>query len=384
MGLTNNHTMAGPPRILHLITGIDVGGAENHLLDLCRGQVERGASVTVLYLKGDGELVSEFRSVGCTVERIGIQWDFDPVGFFRTLAHFRRNEYDVVHLHLMHANVYGVPAARIAGVPTVVATKHNDEQFWQKRTVNAIHNFLLDRIDAVITISDHVRRYLCDVTDVDPSKVETVHYGFDPSPFDDIDEDSVQAVRREFAADDAPLVGTVARLTEQKDLPTLLRAHQRVLEDHSDAHLAVVGRGERESALKRHASELGIRDSVTFAGFRRDIPELMHAFDLFALPSRWEGFGVVFMEAMAAGTPIVASNTSAIPEVVADGQNGVLCAPGDADSFASAIADLLGDPERAYSYGASGRERLETEFTIDRMVSETSSVYRSAGVEWST
>lgn len=373
--------MAGPPRILHLITGIDVGGAENHLLDLCRGQVERGASVTLLYLKGDGELAPEFRSVGCTVERIGIEWDLDPVGFLRILAHFRRNEYDVVHLHLMHANVYGVPAARLAGVPTVVATKHNDEQFWQKRTVRAVHNALLDRIDAVITISDHVKRYLCDVTDVDPSKVETVYYGFDPSPFDDVDEESVQAVRREFAANDAPLVGTVARLTEQKDLPTLLRAHQRVLETHPDAHLAVVGRGEKEASLKRHTSELGIRDSVTFAGFRRDIPELMHAFDIFALPSRWEGFGVVFMEAMAAGTPIVASNTSAIPEVVADGQNGILCEPGDADSFASAIADLLADPERIHTYGACGRERLEMEFTIDRMVSETSSVYRRVGVE---
>jgi glycosyltransferase involved in cell wall biosynthesis len=236
---------------------------------------------------------------------------------------------------------------------------------------------LLDRIDSVITISNHIRSHLLEVTNADPKTVQTVHYGFDPSPFDAVDSETVRETRAEFATGDEPLIGTVARLTEQKDLSTLLKAFEQVLEDHPDARLVVVGRGEEETPLRRLAEQLGINGRTTFTGFRRDVPELMHVFDVFALPSRSQGIGGVFLEAMAAETPVVASDTSAIPEVVADGETGVLCQPGDVDSFAESLSALVGNPDRMQRLGTAGRRRLEDCFTIERMVDETIDVYDS-------
>lgn len=360
------------PAILHVVTGIDVGGAENHLLTLCEGLTDRGFDVTVAYLKGDGELEAKFREAGCGVVRIGIRADIDPFAFARLAAHVAANDYDVVHTHLFHGDSYGVPAATLARVPAVVSSKHNDPPYWRTQPYRTIHGLTLRGVDRVFPISDHVSQYLLRTTGIPPAKVQTIRYALDPEPFDDTAA-GASSRRREFGG--GPLVGTVARLTEQKDLGTLLRAFARVRDDH-DAHLIVVGRGEERGELEQLATDLGLQDTVTFTGFRDDVPELMHAFDVFALPSRWEGFGVVFMEAMATRTPVVASDVSAIPEVVADGETGYLCPPGDVEAFASRIARLLDDDDLREQMGAVGRRRLETEFSVERMVNEMVDAYR--------
>ena len=359
-------------RMLHVITGVEVGGAENHLLSLCEGLVERGFDVTVAYLKGEGELAQEFRDAGCDVVRISIHADADPFGFARLLAHVARRDYDIVHGHLFHGNVYGVTAATLAGVPVVVSSKHNDPPFWDEQPYRLMHDVTVNRVDRVFPISDNVKRYLLATTSVSPEKVQTIQYGLDTSRFDLVED--VSTVREEFEGE--KLVGTVARLTEQKDLGTLIRAFATVAGDH-DAHLVIVGRGEQRDELERLVANCGVASAVTFTGFREDVPALMHAFDVFALPSRWEGFGVVFLEAMAAQTPVVASNTSAIPEVVSDGTTGFLCKPGDLKAFAERISTLLNDDELRTEMGEAGRQRLESKFSVERMVDEMVAAYSS-------
>jgi len=371
--------MARSPRVLHVITSVDVGGAENHLLSLVDGLDDRGYEVTIAYLKGDGELADEFRDAGCSVERIGIRADVDPVGFWRLVRLVRAGDYDLIHTHLYHGDVYGTAAASLAGVPAVVASKHNDPPYWGQQPWRALHDMTLARDDAVITISDSVQSHLLETSSAHPSGVRTIRYGLDPEPFDTVDPDAVASVRSEFAPPDAPLVGSIGRLTEQKDYPTLLRAFARLRTESdgraADARLAIVGRGERRDALASLAADLGVDDAVTFAGFRTDVPELVCAFDAFALTSRWEGFGVVFLEAMAAATPVVASRTSAIPEVVADGETGLLADPGDVEAFAAHLDRLLDDPDTAAAFGQRGRERLDSQFTVARMVDETVALY---------
>ncbi|MDS0253970.1 glycosyltransferase [Haloarcula argentinensis] len=368
--------MTDSPSVLHVISGIDVGGAENHLLMLLDGLSSRGFDVTVAYLKGDGELASDFREAGCSVERIGIRSDFDPLGFGKLVTKIVRNDYDLVHTHLFHGDIYGATAATVAGVPAIISSKHNDPPYWQEQPYKLIHDLSLSRTDRVLPISEHVRDYLLETSRISPNQVQTVRYGISPTEFDGVSERDVQSVRRDFVDDNTPLVGTVARLTEQKNLETLLRAFEQVKDRVPDAHLAIVGRGEEEDRLKRLAETHDIEDDVTFSGFRTDIPELMHAFDVFALPSLWEGFGVVFLEAMAAQTPVVASEVSAIPEVVADGETGLLCPPMDEAKFADAISTLLETPEMAESMGKAGRERLDREFAVDRMIEEVATIYQ--------
>jgi glycosyltransferase involved in cell wall biosynthesis len=363
------------PRVLHVISGIDVGGAERHLLSLCKGLVDRGFDVTVAYCKGDGELAEAFIAAGCSVFEIGIRADADPLGFAKLLAHVRRHHYDIVHTHLIHGDIYGTTAAKLAGVPTIVASKHNDPPFWQTQPYRTLHNWTVAATDGIIAISDHVRNYVLEQTPADPATTETIHYGMELSEFWSVDDATVTQTRAEFVEGDGPLVGTVARLTTQKDLGMLLRTFATVRDRQIDAHLAIVGRGEQEAELKCLAADLGVDDACTFTGFRQDIPALMNAFDVFALSSRWEGFGVVFLEAMAAGTPVVASDTSAIPEVVADGETGLLCDPGNTEAFAAALATLLTDDQRRVEIGEAAQRRAETKFGVDQMIEATIAFY---------
>jgi glycosyltransferase involved in cell wall biosynthesis len=136
--------------------------------------------------------------------------------------------------------------------------------------------------------------------------------------------------------------------------------------------------GDGEARLKAKAQELGVADRTRFLGIRHDVPDLLGAADLFVLPSLWEGLGLVFLEAMAVSLPTVATNVSAIPEVVPDGQGGWLVPPGDAEALARAIAAALADPAERARRGAAGRTLLLQRFTLPRMIDEVLAVYEEA------
>jgi glycosyltransferase involved in cell wall biosynthesis len=142
------------------------------------------------------------------------------------------------------------------------------------------------------------------------------------------------------------------------------------------AHAIIAGGGDLEDFLKELANEMGIAERVHVLGPRKDVPELMHAIDVFAMPSIWEGFGLVLLEAMAAGRPIVASRVATIPEVVVDGETGILVPAGDPLALAEALATLADQPRLARQYGEAGRERLRSRFSIEKMVGDTELLYR--------
>ena len=152
------------------------------------------------------------------------------------------------------------------------------------------------------------------------------------------------------------------------------RAGTRVV--RSRAHAAIAGSGDLEEYLRDLAEELGVSERVHVLGPRKDVPALMHAIDVFAMPSIWEGFGLVLLEAMAAARPIVASRVATIPEVVLDLETGLLVPPGDPIALADALADLATDPVLAQTYGEAGRERLRRHFSIEKMVGDTELLYR--------
>lgn len=368
------------PRLLHIITSLGVGGAENHLLELVCGLADDGYDVTVMYLTdadqyADEDVTSEMVEAGVSLKHVGIRNNIDPIGFGLVLLHILRNDYDIVHTHLIHGDIYGSTAATIGGIRRTVSTKHNDPPFLTEQPYKALHDMTIRLTDRVVSISENVRNFTLEHTAASPDEVRTVHYGLDPQPFDQVTDEEVESVRSGLVTADGLLVGTVARLVEQKDLSTLLRAIDTVSEKHPKVCLAIVGKGPKREELEALATALDINDRVTFTGHRSDVPTLMHAFDLFVLPSQWEGFGLVFLEAMAAGTPIVASEVSAVPEIVVDSETGYLAPPGEVDKFAECIDRLLKDRTLAETMGQKGRERLESHFTVERMVSETETVY---------
>ena len=362
-------------RICHIFKITGVSGSENHLLTLA-SHLDRLTFCLLVEREPDlSAYIATLEAIGVEVVRFPIRADLDPLLLWRLVRFLRVQRPDVVHTHLIHGDLYGTLAARLAGVPHVVSTKHNDDAFRQRGFYAWLDRTLARYQNHIITISHHLRRFYVEVERLPADKISTIHYGLDPGAFlQGVGEGADVRVELGMPAD-VPLVGVVSRLTEQKGHAYLLDAFAEVIQALPSAHLLVVGDGELRPALERQTARLGLQDSVTFAGRREDVPRIMMALDVLVMPSLWEGFGLVLLEAMAAGKPVVASRVSAIPEIVVDGEMGVLVSPKDQDSLAEAMIKLLQNPVLAREMGRKGRERLEKEFGVEKMVKETESMY---------
>jgi glycosyltransferase involved in cell wall biosynthesis len=227
----------------------------------------------------------------------------------------------------------------------------------------------------VIAVSDAVRDHTGRYLGLSSAKIRTIRHGVDTVPFARVTAAERDQLRAEWgASNETVVVGTVGRFVAQKSLHILLEgfALYRAASSRS-ARLVMVGYGGLESVLKARAIEIGLADEVVWTGFRDDIPTVMTSFDIVALSSKCEGFGLVLLEAMAAGKPIVATNASAIPEIVEDGVNGLLIPVDDPVAF-SASFKRLEDASLRARLGAAGRSRAGG-FTMNRMVDATLAAY---------
>jgi len=361
-------------KVLHLHKIMGVSGSERHLLTLLPALRDAGIDARVLALDVPGTDAPRFyrelerarvpyRTVTCSV-------DVNPrmaVGVTRAA---RAEAPDLVHGHLVHGDVYGSMAAALLRTP-FVSSRHNDDRYLLG-PFRHVDRLFARRAKRLIAISDAVRRFLVQAG-LPERKLVTVHYGLNELP----PEPSEVTPADAGIPDGAPLVLAVGRLIEQKDHATLLRAFASVASQYPDARLAILGGGPLEKELRRLAAELGIGHAVVLAG-RTSIRDWLARADVFAHTSRWEGFGIVLLEAMLASLPIVATRVSAVPEVVADGETGLLVEPGDVDGVAAAIGSLLGDPDRGRALGAAGLLRVRSSFSVGAMTDRTIAVYQEA------
>jgi glycosyltransferase involved in cell wall biosynthesis len=290
----------------------------------------------------------------------------------------RRTEFDLVHAHLPPAELYvrlALLGINRKTVPLLI-TKHNDERFCDAPGKEVLGRWVARRADRLITISDAVKRYMCGPgLGVEERKLHTIHYGIDAARFDHLPRAQAASLRSHWGiADNELAIGFVGRLVLQKDIGTLIRGFALFAARFFHAKLVIVGSGPRAEEVRHSAAELGISDRVVWAGFRYDIATVMSAFDIFALTSIYEGLGLVLLEAMASALPVVATRAGAIPEVVADGETGVLVAPGRPNELAAAFHDLSDNRRRA-QFGAAGRARVMREFTLEKMYRETDALY---------
>ncbi len=371
-------------RVSHIIKVTRISGAENHVLALLGGLRARGVDARLIILvereQPMDDLLAASAERGIPTTRLTIRRDADLRLALRLRGVLRRQAPDIVHTHLVHADLHGYAAAKLAGVPRIVSSRHNDDQFRYRARWRRIHRQLWRRVDAGIAISEAMRRFAIDVEGAPADKIAVVHYGLEYRWLSDSEmQAALCQLRAELKlADDTLLVGMVCRLVEQKGIRYALEALRRIRVDYPGAHLVIAGDGDLQAELRRLASALGIADRVHWLGWRRDASDLMAAFDVLLAPSLWEGFGLVLLEAMARRTPVIASRVSAIPEVVVDGETGVLISPRDVDALAAAMRRLLGDRALRKHMGLLGAARLEERFSIERMVAGTLAVYHGA------
>lgn len=374
-------------RILHVITTLDVGGAEMHLLSQVRGQSDRGHEVRVAYLKGEGRLAEDFRGAGARkVVDVGPL----PMVPLRLLSHLRWAQ--IVHSHLLKADMLTAPLATFVGRRRgLVAGKHNDEQVLRRAAVSTVHGILGRLPKVTIPLSDHVARFVEEHGGVPLRKQHRIYYGLDPEPFEKAASWSTherELARSEFGfAPEDTVFTCVARFAPQKAHDVLLRAFDLASKAWSASEGAGGGRlrmllvgddpfgdgRQRAEALHR---DLGLGDAVHFAGIRRDVPRLLALSDVFVMSSLWEGLGLVFLEAMATGIPVLASGVSAVPEVVVHGETGVLVEPARDEPLAEGFLRLARGPGERRAMGEAGHRRVIEHFGLDRMVDETLGVYR--------
>ncbi len=264
---------------------------------------------------------------------------------------------------------------RAAGVPTIMRTEHLPDVITDVEQ-RELHRAGCRLVDQVITVSDAVARSFHAGGGLD-GKAVVIRNGLRGRPA----RRSRLDVRGALDLDpDAPVVLTVARMTAQKGHDTLIGAWPAVLASRPSARLVLAGDGPLRDSLRERAQALGVGQSILFLGYRDDVPDLLGAADVFALPSLFEGLPLAVLEAMAAGLPVVATATGGTDEAVLDGVSGLLVSPGNAPALAAALKVVLGTPARAVSLGEAGRRRFETLFTAAGMAADTLHLYRRHGV----
>ena len=231
----------------------------------------------------------------------------------------------------------------------------------------------------IITNAEAVRQFLIQRIRLPPGKINVVPNGLDLLEFDMAASAGVSAAVPE--AHGSPVIGMVGRLEPQKGARYLIEAFARLPADLCGTQLWIVGAGPEEAGLRQRAADARVQRRVHFLGARADVPALMTRFDLLVLPSLWEGLPNVALEAMAARRPVVATNVDGTPEAVADEQTGILVPPADPVALAQATERLLREAELRRSMGEAGRRRVETHFTMERMVQRTQDIYREVLAE---
>jgi glycosyltransferase involved in cell wall biosynthesis len=269
---------------------------------------------------------------------------------------------DVVHTHLVHGDVYGGATAILRGA-RLVSTKHNDDPF-RAGAFRYVERGLGCAADRVITITDALKRFTIEQVGLPADKIETIHYGMDelPEPWGVNGDDDVPK--------DARILLAVSRLTEQKGIDVALRALPLL---PGDTVLVVLGDGPEREALTELARELGVERRVFLLGRVPDVAAWLRRAHLLVHPARWEGFGLGVLEAMLAGLPVVASRVSSLPELVIDGETGVLVQRDDPSALAAGVARALD----TRGLGEAGRERAHLAFSVGHMAARTAALYRA-------
>jgi glycosyltransferase involved in cell wall biosynthesis len=358
-------------KVLHLHKLTGVSGSEGHLLALLPALRDRGIDARFLGLDVPGTDAALFyarldeREIPYRRVRCGL--DVSPRLARDVVRSVRAERPGLLHTHLVHGDVYGSIAGSLTRTP-FVSTRHNDDRYLLG-PFRYVDRAFASSARRLIAISEAVRVFL-ERAGHDPRKLTTVRYGLDEVPAAPSDPTPAQA----GVPGGVPLAVAVGRLIAQKDHATLLRAFALVRGQIPNARLAILGSGPLEAETRALVRELGLENAVSLPG-RTEIRDWLERADVFVHTSRWEGFGIVLLEAMLAGLPVVATRVSAVPEVVVAGETGALVEPGDVEGVARELAGLLGDADLRSRLGDAGRERARTEFSVARMAEQTIGVY---------
>ena len=366
-------TKRGRIKVLLLLTST-AGGAGQQNYILAKYMSRERFDLTIAYGLGY-PLDREFAGLDLPVRHLSMSRKISPLvnlrGFFQIRRLIKQGRFDVVCTSCSIAGLMGRIAAALAQVPTRIHVLHvYASRPYQNKAKQMIYRWIergLDRITTrYIAVSEAAKLYGVNTGIMSADKVDVV--------FNAVESTSAcgrsgEEMRRLLGLEEqARVVGTLGRYEDQKGIRYILEAAPAVLARQPETRFLIVGDGPLRPELEALARSLKIDHAVRFTGWRDDVPDVLRVMDLFCLASLWETFGLVLVEAMLAGLPVVATRVDAVPEVVADEETGVLVPPADPPALAGAILRLIEDGEEAGRMGAAGLERARRLFSMDAMV----------------
>ncbi|HEX3204058.1 MAG TPA: GT4 family glycosyltransferase PelF [Nitrospiraceae bacterium] len=367
-----------PIRLLKFLAYLAIGGSERQVFNIRQG-LDRSRFDLHLGCFGrfDEQIPVDLTGTPLEVYKIGKL--YGPRAMkecFRLRSYLRRHRIDVVHAYNFYANVFAVPAARLARVPVVLASIRDTGEIWteNQRAVNRMACRLADR---VVVNAETIKRGLVE-DGYRPEQIVVVHNGIICPPLKETDDDRILHRERGLSPDDV-LIGVVCRIARVKGLEYLLDAARDVIARVPRARFVIIGDNsfnpEYREELKRQTARLGMQDRVIFTGFRLDVQKILSSLAVSVLPSLKEGLSNALLESMAAGLPVVATDVGGNPEVVIDGETGLLVPAKNPSALAEAICRVLLTPGLRQSFGQAGRRRVLDHFSNERMIRTVERLY---------
>ncbi|KPJ58989.1 MAG: hypothetical protein AMJ42_02355 [Deltaproteobacteria bacterium DG_8] len=371
--------MGSKIKIAYIITSTGVGGAEKILYHTVTGLDYNQYSVSICSLKEKGEIAKELEKLGIEVHCLHmankegfIGWLISTIALLKLFSYLRRLKPTIVHSFLFRANILARIAGYLTGVPVIISSIR--VMGGEKGYFHYFEGMTSFMVDHYIAVSESVKRYIVQKSKIPVEKISVIYNGVNVRKHNSLQTQNVKAPF-DIEAKDMILM-TVGRLQKQKGHYYLFHAILKVRKEVAKIKLLIIGEGEEENNLKNLAESLDLTDQIIFTGLRFDVENILSMAKIFILPSLWEGMPNTLLEAMAAGRPVIATDVGGVPELVINGETGVLVPPKDSDALASAIIDLLQDELKAEKMGEVGRVRVEKIFNISKTLEKTENLYR--------
>lgn len=355
--------------VLLLVRELGIGGTERQLVETARFLQRDNFVPHVGCFRPDGPRRAELERAGVPILHLPVH-SFHSTAIItaasRLISYIRQHGIQVVHSFDAPLNIFAVPVAKFAGAPAVISSQRGHRDLTGGLMKRCLR--FSDRLtDTVVVNCDAMRRHLVDDEGVAESKIRICYNAVD-----------VEQFRRRVTTSPWPgksVIGVVCALRPEKRLDTLLRAFAKL--SRHDTVLAIVGNGPEGLRLKELASELGISESCHFEGATSAVAEWLSRIDIFVLPSRTEALSNALMEAMACGCCAIASRVGGNPELIDEGENGLLFDVDDPEQLAGQIEALLADPARRQRLASAASAKMSTQFTYSRAAATMKEIYES-------
>lgn len=369
-----------PIRVLHVVSTFEVKTDTKWLLTLLRRRDTHRCIPSIACLYGGGPMQANFESIGVPATNWEAPGELDLRAIHRAYREIRRGQFDVVHTHLLRADLYAGLAGKLAGHPAVVSTAYAIGEY--RRDKKRLLDGMLDQLirlmpDHVLAVSkavrdDCIRRLRCP-----KDSVSVIHTGIEPADYVPTEELRRQTRQQWGLQPSTPLIVTVARLSYEKGISVLIEAMGRLVQRHPEVVAAVVGDGPLKAELSEQVRQAGLDGRVRLVGFRSDIAAVLAGADIFCLPSYMEGLPNVLLEASSAGLPVVATHVGGVGEVIQDGQTGLLVPSKRPDLLAEGLDRLLSDRPMAQRLAQAGRRRIEQHFSAEVVARKYQGLYET-------